>query len=62
MPNMPPKANRRWKTCISPALYRGRNAIERGALSLADQPIALVVDGIPHVRHPDRATSELFVS
>ena len=29
MPNIPPKANRRWKTCFSPALYRGRNAIER---------------------------------
>ena len=21
MPNIPPKANRRWKTCFSPALY-----------------------------------------
>ncbi len=24
-----PKINRRWKPCFSPALYRGRNAIER---------------------------------
>ena len=27
--NIPPKANRRWKNCFSPALYCGRNAIER---------------------------------
>ena len=29
MPNIPPKANRRWKNCFSPHLYRNRNAIER---------------------------------
>ena len=29
MPNIPPKANRRWKNCFSPSLYRNRNAIER---------------------------------
>ena len=29
MPNIPPKTNRRWKTCFSPFLYRDRNAIER---------------------------------
>lgn len=29
MPNIPPKANRRWKNCFSPFLYRDRNAIER---------------------------------
>jgi transposase len=29
MPNIPPKSNRRWKNCFSPALYRNRNAIER---------------------------------
>ena len=28
MPNIPPKASRRWKTCFSPFLYRNRNAIE----------------------------------
>ena len=28
-PNIPPKSNRLWKPCFSPALYRGRNAIER---------------------------------
>ncbi len=28
-PNIPPKVNRRWKPCFSPALYRDRNAIER---------------------------------
>jgi transposase len=29
VPNIPPKINRRWKNCFSPALYRDRNAIER---------------------------------
>jgi transposase len=29
MPNIPPKANRRWKNCFSSVLYRDRNAIER---------------------------------
>lgn len=28
-PNIPPKVNRRWKSCFSPYLYRNRNAIER---------------------------------
>jgi transposase len=28
-PNIPPKANLRWKNCFSPYLYRDRNAIER---------------------------------
>jgi transposase len=28
-PNIPPKANRKWKNCFSPFLYRTRNAIER---------------------------------
>lgn len=27
--NIPPKANRLWKNCFSPFLYRDRNAIER---------------------------------
>jgi transposase len=29
VPNIPSKRNRRWRHCFSPALYRGRNAIER---------------------------------
>ena len=29
VPNSPPKANRRWKPCFSPVLYRDRNAMER---------------------------------
>ena len=29
IPNIPPKANRKWKNCFSPFLYRARNAIER---------------------------------
>ena len=28
-PTFRPKANRRWKNCFSPFLYRNRNAIER---------------------------------
>ena len=28
MPNIPPKANRKWKNCFSPFLYRDRNTIE----------------------------------
>ena len=28
-PNIPPKINRRWQSCVSPFLYRDRNAIER---------------------------------
>jgi hypothetical protein len=32
MPNIPPKANRRWKNCFSSFLYRNRNAIERHVL------------------------------
>jgi transposase len=28
MPNIPPKANCKWKNCFSPFLYRNRNAIE----------------------------------
>jgi transposase len=29
MPNIPPKATRKWKNCFSPVLHRNRNAIER---------------------------------
>jgi transposase len=29
VPNIPSRAPRRWKSCFSPMLYRGRNAIER---------------------------------
>ena len=36
MPNSPPKANRRWKNCFSPVLYRDRNAIERMFCRLKD--------------------------
>ena len=35
-PNIPPKANRKWKTCFSPTLYRKRNAIERMFCPLKD--------------------------
>lgn len=35
-PNIPPKANRRWKSCFSPYLYRDRNAIERMFCRLKD--------------------------
>ena len=35
-PDIPPKANRRWKNCFSPYLYRDRNAIERSFGRLKD--------------------------
>jgi transposase len=35
-PNIPSKTTRRWKACFSPALYRGRNAIERMFCRLKD--------------------------
>ena len=34
--NIPPKANRVWKNCFSPYLYRDRNAIERMFCRLKD--------------------------
>jgi transposase len=36
MANIPPKANRKWKNCFSPFLYRNRNAIERMFCRLKD--------------------------
>jgi transposase len=36
LPNIPPKANRVWKNCFSPVLYRVRNAIERMFCRLKD--------------------------
>ena len=36
VPNIPYKANRRWKGPFSPALYKGRNAIERMFCRLKD--------------------------
>lgn len=36
VPNISPKRNRRWKSCFSPVLYRGRNAIERMFCRLKD--------------------------
>ena len=32
----PPKSNRRWKSCFSKTLYKGRNAIERMSCRLKD--------------------------
>ena len=34
--NIPPKANRRWRNCFLPALYRDRNAIEHIYCPLKD--------------------------
>ena len=34
--HIPPKANRRRKSCFSPTLYRSRNAIERMFCRLKD--------------------------
>jgi transposase len=36
MPDIPPKANRKWKNCFSPFLYRNRSAIERMSCRLTD--------------------------
>jgi transposase len=36
LPNILPKANRKWKNCFSPFLYRNRNAIERMFCRLKD--------------------------
>ncbi len=36
MPNIPPKANRRWKPRFSPVLYRDRNSTERMFCRLKD--------------------------
>jgi len=36
LPNIPPKANRTWKNCFAPFLYRARNAIERMFCRLKD--------------------------
>ena len=36
MANIPPRANRKWKNCFSPFLYRNRNAIERMFCRLKD--------------------------
>lgn len=36
MPNIPPRANRIWKNCFTPVLYRDRNAIERMFCRLKD--------------------------
>ena len=48
-PNIPPKANRRWKNCFSPRLYRNRNAIERMFARLKDlRRIATRYDGLAH--------------
>ena len=35
-PNIPPKANRKWKCCFSRFVYRNRNAIERMFRPLKD--------------------------
>jgi transposase len=36
LPNIPPKANRVWKKCFLPLLYRACNAIERMFCRLKD--------------------------
>jgi hypothetical protein len=39
MPHIPPKANRKWKNCFSPVLYRDPNAIERDVLPTQGFPV-----------------------
>lgn len=36
MPDFPPNANRRWKSCFWPLLYRNRDAIESMFYRLKD--------------------------
>lgn len=36
VPNIPSTANRRWKSCFSRSLYKGRNAVERMFCRLKD--------------------------
>lgn len=36
MPDIPPKANRKWKNCFSPFRYRNRDVIERKFCRLKD--------------------------
>jgi transposase len=36
VPDIPSKANRRWKSCFSRSLYKGRNAVERMFCRLKD--------------------------
>jgi transposase len=36
IPNIPSKRTRLWKSCFSPVLYRGRNAVERMFCRLKD--------------------------
>ena len=36
VPNIPSKANRRWKSCFSRTHYKGRNAVERMLYRLKD--------------------------
>ena len=36
VPNIPSKVTRRWKSCFSPVLYLGRNAVERMFCRLKD--------------------------
>jgi len=52
-PNIPPKANRRWKNCFSPYLYRNRNAIERMFGR------SRICAGSPHDTTASRQTSSL---
>ena len=57
MPNIPPKANRRWKNCFSPFLYRDRNAIERMFGRLKDfRRIATRYDRTPTTSSPPSAS------
>ena len=59
MPNIPPKANRRWKNCFSPVLYRDRNAIERMFGRLKDfRRIATRYDRSPPTSSPPSASPQ----
>ena len=67
LPNIPPKANRIWKNCFSPVLYRARNAIERMFCRLKDlrriaDALRPTRDQLPRRRLPRRNRQLLVMS
>jgi transposase/uncharacterized protein YecT (DUF1311 family) len=65
-PNIPSKVTRRWKSCFSPVLYKGRNAIERMFCRLKDfRRLATRYDKLgqlPRQRTPRRGTHLVVMS
>jgi transposase len=63
MPNIPPKANREWKNCFSPFLYRNRNAIERMFCRLKDfRRVATDMIAMPSTSSPQSTSPQPSVT